>query len=76
MAAVIGHPGEKSTKAEAYVIRREEGSFVDFVKGEETHLLIKPLRVLKEDSYQRQINDFTARFWIDIKTLASQLGKF
>ena len=51
MAAVAAHPNKKSTKAEAYAIRREEGSFVDFVKGEETHLLIKPLRVLKEDSY-------------------------
>jgi len=51
LAAVIEHPSKKSTKAEAYAIRREEGSFVDFVKGEETHLLIKPLRVLKEDLY-------------------------
>jgi len=51
LAAVAAHPNKKSTKAEAYAIRREEGSFVDFVKGEETHLLIKPLRVLKEDSY-------------------------
>jgi len=76
LAAVAGHPGEKSTKAEAYVIRREEGSFVDFVKGEETHLLIEPLRVLKEDSYRRQIDDFIARFWINIETLASQPGKF
>jgi len=76
LAAITGHPSKKSTKAKAYAIRREKGSFVNFVKGKETHLLIKPLRVLKEDSYQRQINNFTARFWIDIKTLASQLGKF
>ena len=51
MAAIAGHPGKKSIKAEAYTIRREEGSFVDFVKGKETYLLIKPLRVLKEDLY-------------------------
>ena len=51
MAAVVGHPSKKSIKVEAYAIRREEGSFVDFVEGEETHLLIKPLRVLKEDLY-------------------------
>jgi len=51
LAAVAGHPSEKSIKAEAYAIRREEGSFVNFIKGKETHLLIEPLRVLKEDLY-------------------------
>jgi len=51
LAAVAGHPSKKSTKAEVYVIKREEGSFINFIKGKETHLLIKPLRVLKEDSY-------------------------
>jgi len=71
LAAIIGHPSKKSIKAEAYAIRREEGSFIDFIKGKKTHLLIEPLRVLKEDLYQRQINNFTARFWINIKTLAS-----
>ena len=50
MAAVVGYPGENSTKAEAYVMR-EEGGFVNSVKGEEIHLLIKLLRVLKEDLY-------------------------
>jgi hypothetical protein len=30
---------------------REEGGFVDFVEGEETHPLIELLRVLKEDLY-------------------------
>jgi hypothetical protein len=30
---------------------REEGGFVDFVEGEETHPLVKPLRVLKKDLY-------------------------
>ena len=52
---------------------REEGGFVDFVEGEEIYPLIKPLRVLKEDSYRRQINDFTTRFWIDIETLVGQV---
>jgi len=51
LAAVVGHPSKNSTKAEAYAIRREEEGFVDFIKGEETHPLIKPLRVLKEDLY-------------------------
>ena len=46
---------------EVYVIREGEG-FIDFVKGKETHLLVKPLRVLKEDSYRRQINNFIIRF--------------
>jgi len=50
LAAVAGHPNESSIKAEAYAIREERG-FVNFVKGEETHPLIEPLRVLKEDSY-------------------------
>ena len=50
MAAIIGHPSKNSIKAETYAIR-EEGGFVDFVKGKETHLLIRPLRVLKEDLY-------------------------
>ena len=50
MAAVVGHPNESSTKAEVYAMR-EEGGFVDFVEGKETHPLIKPLRVLKEDLY-------------------------
>ena len=68
MAAVAGHPNKSSTKAEAYVMR-EEGGFVDFVEGEEIHPLIEPLRVLKEDLYRRQINDFITRFWFDIKTL-------
>jgi len=62
LAAVAGYPSKNSIKAEAYTIRREEGGFVDFVKGKETHPLIKLLRVLKEDSYRRQINDFIARF--------------
>ena len=62
LAAIIGHPSKNSTKAEAYTIRREEGGFVDFVKGGEIRLLIKLLRVLKEDLYRRQIDDFTARF--------------
>jgi hypothetical protein len=48
--AIIGHPGKNSIKVETYVVR-EEGGFVDFFKGEETHPLIKPLRVLKEDLY-------------------------
>jgi len=61
----------KTTKAEAYAIR-EEGGFVDFVEGKETHPLIEPLRVLKEDSYRRQITDFITRFWINIETLVSQ----
>jgi hypothetical protein len=30
---------------------REGGGFVDFVKGKEIHLLVEPLRVLKEDLY-------------------------
>lgn len=51
---------------------REEGGFVDFVEDEETHPLIEPLRVLKEDLYRRQIDDFATRFWIDIETLVSQ----
>jgi len=51
---------------------REEGGFVNFVKGEETHALVEPLRVLKEDLYRRQTDDFTKRFWIDIETLVSQ----
>ena len=72
MTAIAGYPGENSTKAEAYAIRREEGGFINFIEGKETHLLIKPLCVLKEDSYQRQIDDFTAQFWIDIETLVSQ----
>ena len=72
MAAVIGHPNKSSIKVEAYAIR-EEGGFVDFVKGEETHLLIEPLRVLKEDSYRRQIDDFITRFWFDIETLVGQV---
>ena len=46
-------------------------SFVDFVKGEEIYLLIELLCVLKEDLYRRQINDFIARFWINIETLVS-----
>jgi len=49
LAAVAGHPSNL-TKVEIYAIR-EEGGFVNFVKGEETHPLIKPLRVLKEDLY-------------------------
>ena len=52
---------------------REEGGFVDFVEGEETHPLIEPLRVLKEDSYRRQIDDFITRFWFDIETLVGQV---
>ena len=56
MAAVVGHPNESSTKVGAYAMR-EEGGFVDFVKGEEIHPLIEPLRVLKEDLYRRQINN-------------------
>jgi len=48
--AVVGHPSKSSTRVEAYAIK-EEGGFVDFIKGEEIHLLIKPLRVLKEDLY-------------------------
>jgi hypothetical protein len=58
-------------KAEAYVMR-EGGGFVDFVEGKETHPLVEPLRVLKEDSYRRQIDDFITQFWINIKTLVSQ----
>jgi hypothetical protein len=50
LAAIIGYPNKSSIKAEAYAIREEEG-FIDFVKGKETHPLIKPLRVLKEDLY-------------------------
>ena len=50
MAATAGHPGKSSTKAEVYAMR-EGGGFVDFVEGEERHPLVKPLRVLKEDSY-------------------------
>jgi hypothetical protein len=50
LAAIIGHPSENSVKVEIYAIR-EEGGFIDFVKGKETHLLIRPLRVLKEDLY-------------------------
>ena len=46
----MGHFGKNSTRAEIYAIR-EEGGFVDFVKGKETHPLIELLRVLKEDSY-------------------------
>ena len=69
MTAVAGYPGENFTKTEAYAIRREGGGFIE---GKETHPLIKPLCVLKEDSYQMQIDDFTAQFWIDIETLVSQ----
>jgi hypothetical protein len=50
LAAIIGHPNKSSIKVEAYIIR-EEGGFIDFVKGKETYPLIKPLRVLKEDLY-------------------------
>jgi hypothetical protein len=71
LAAIIGHPGENSIKAKTYAIR-EEGGFVDFVKGKEIHPLIKPLRVLKEDLYRRQIDDFIIRFWVNIETLVSQ----
>ena len=71
MAAVAGYPSKNLIKAEPYAIR-EEGGFINFVKGEETHLLIKPLCILKEDLYQRQIDDFIAQFWINIKTLVSQ----
>ena len=52
---------------------REEGGFVDFVEGEEIYPLIEPLRVLKEDSYRRQIDDFITRFWFDIETLVGQV---
>ena len=69
--AIIGHPNKSSIKVEAYTIRKE-GGFVDFVKGEEIYPLIKPLYILKEDLYQRQINDFIIRFWVNIKTLVSQ----
>ena len=51
---------------------REGGGFVDFVEGEETHPLVEPLRVLKEDLYRRQIDDFITRFWVNIDTLVSQ----
>ena len=51
---------------------REEGGFINFIKAEEIYPLIEPLCVLKEDSYQMQIDDFTAQFWIDIETLVSQ----
>jgi hypothetical protein len=37
--------------AGAQVIRREEGSFVEFIKKEDSHPLIKLLRVLKKDAY-------------------------
>ena len=46
----MGHPSKNSIRAETYTMR-EEGGFVDFVKGEETHPLIELLRVLKEDLY-------------------------
>jgi len=49
--AIIGHPSKKFIKAEAYIIRREKGSFINFIKSKEIYLLIKPLRVLKEDLY-------------------------
>ena len=49
--AVTGHPGKNSIKVEAYAIKMEEGGFVDFIKGEEIHLLIKPLHILKENLY-------------------------
>ena len=71
MAAIIGHPSKNSIKAETYAIR-EEGGFVDFVEGEEIYPLIEPLRVLKEDSYRRQIDDFITRFYINIEALVSQ----
>jgi hypothetical protein len=35
----------------AVIIRREEGSFVEFAKREGSRLLIKLLRVLKKDAY-------------------------
>jgi hypothetical protein len=71
LAAVAGHPSENSTKAETYAMR-EEGGFVDFVEGEEIYPLIEPLRVLKEDLYRRQIDNFIIRFWVNIETLVSQ----
>ena len=46
---IAGHPSNL-IKVETYIIR-EEGGFVNFVKGEEIYPLIKPLRVLKEDLY-------------------------
>jgi hypothetical protein len=46
----LGYPSKNSIRAETYAIR-EEGGFVDFVEGEETHPLIELLRVLKEDLY-------------------------
>ena len=72
MAAIVGHPNKSSIKVEAYAIR-EEGGFVDFVNGKKIYPLIEPLRVLKEDSYQRQIDDFITRFWFDIETLVGQV---
>ena len=48
--AVAGHPSKNAIKAKTYAIR-EEGGFINFVMGEEIYLLIKPLRVLKEDLY-------------------------
>jgi hypothetical protein len=46
----LGHPSKNSTRAETYAMR-EEGGFVDFVKGEEIYPLIELLRVLKKDLY-------------------------
>lgn len=48
---MTGYLSKNLIKAEVYAIRREEGGFVNFIKGEEIYLFIKLLRILKEGLY-------------------------
>jgi len=50
LAAVISYLGDSLT-AGALVIRREEGSFIEFVEKEDSRRLIELLHVLKKDAY-------------------------
>jgi len=42
-----------STAVGPWAIRREEGRFVEFIKIEDSRLLIELLHVLKKGAYQR-----------------------
>ena len=53
LAAIVIYMDYSSTAVGPWAIRREEGRFVEFIKIEDSRLLIELLHVLKKGAYQR-----------------------